>query len=89
MPKALSKNEVGKIFKQVENSKHLLMLKLCYGMGLRVSEIVKLKITNIDSQRMLVHIENGKGKKGRYVTLPESVLEDLRSYYREYRPKRY
>ena len=89
LPKALSKNDVGKIFSQVENHKHLLMLKLCYGMGLRVSEIVNLKIANIDSQRMLVHIENGKGKKDRYVTLPESILEDLRDYYREYRPKTY
>ena len=89
LPKVISKNDIVKIFAQVENPKHLLMLKLCYGMGLRVSEIVNLKITNIDSKRMLVHIEAAKGKKDRYVTLPSSVLNDLRNYYRTYKPQIY
>ena len=89
LPKVISKSDIVKIFAQLENPKHLLMLKLCYGMGLRVSEIVNLKITNIDSKRMLVHIEAAKGKKDRYVTLPSSILDDLRSYYRTYKPKAY
>ena len=89
LPKVLSKTDIAKIFAQIENPKHLLMLKLCYGMGLRVSEIVNLKISNVDSRRMFVHIEAAKGKKDRYVTLPSSVLDDLRSYYRTYRPKVY
>ena len=89
LPKVLSKRDIVKIFAQVDNPKHLLMLKLCYGMGLRVSEIVNLKITDIDSKRMLVHIEAAKGKRDRYVTLPTSVLDDLRNYYRAYRPKIY
>jgi len=89
LPKILSKNDIVKIFSKVDNPKHLLMLKLCYGMGLRVSEIVNLKISDIDSRRMLVHIENAKGKKDRYVTLPSSILDDLRNYYRVYRPKIY
>ncbi|MDR0801371.1 tyrosine-type recombinase/integrase [Fluviicola sp.] len=89
LPKAFGKNDISKLFSTIENPKHLLMLKLCYGMGLRVSEIVNLKITNIDSGRMLVHIENAKGKKDRYVTLPSSVLEDLRNYYKVYRPKEF
>ena len=89
LPKVISKNDIVKIFAQVENTKHLLILKLCYGMGLRVSEIVNLKITNIDSKRMLVHIESAKGKKDRYVTLPSSILDDLRDYYRTYKPKVY
>ena len=89
LPKVISKNDIVKIFAHVENPKHLLMLKLCYGMGLRVSEIVNLKITNIDSRRMLVHIEVAKGKKDRYVTLPSSILDDLRNYYRTYQPKTY
>jgi site-specific recombinase XerD len=58
-------------------------------MGLRVSEVVKLKIVDIDSGRMLVHIEAAKGKVDRYVTLPSTILDDLRSYYRAYRPKIY
>ena len=89
LPKVISKRDISKIFSSIENRKHSLMLKLCYGMGLRVSEIVKLKISDIDSSRMLVHIESGKGKKDRYVTLPSSILEDLRKYYKEYRPKTY
>jgi len=89
LPQVLSKNDIAKLFSRVDNPKHLLMLKLCYGMGLRVSEIANLKIANIDSQRMLVHIENAKGKRDRYVTLPSSILDDLRSYYRIYRPKVY
>jgi len=89
LPKVISKNDIVKLFAQVKNPKHLLMLKLYYGMGLRVSEIVNLKITNIDSGRMLVHIEAAKGKKDRYVTLPSSILDDLRNYYRTYQPKIY
>jgi len=89
LPKVISKQDIVRLFAHVENPKHALMLKLCYGMGLRVSEIVNLKITNIDSGRMLVHIEAAKGKKDRYVTLPSSILEDLRNYYRAYRPKNY
>lgn len=87
LPKMLSKTEVKKLFKQVKNPKHLLILKLCYGMGLRVSEIVNLKILHIDSQRMQVLIAGAKGKKDRYVNLPESLLDALRAYYKSYRPK--
>ncbi|WP_240917374.1 tyrosine-type recombinase/integrase [Flavobacterium columnare] len=83
----LSKNEIVKLFSVLENKKHRLILKLCYGMGLRVSEIVNLKVEHIDSQSMRVLIVNAKGKKDRYTNLPESVLEDLRAYYLEYRPK--
>lgn len=89
LPKVLSKKEIVRLFDQVPNLKHQIILKLCYGMGLRVSEIVHLKISNIDSERMLVHIENSKGKKERYVPLPESILEDLRDYFKEYRPKEF
>jgi len=89
LPKVISKSDIVKLFAQVENPKHSLMLKLCYGMGLRVSEIVNLKITDIDSGRMQVRIEAAKGKKDRCVTLPSSILEELRDYYRAYRPKIY
>ena len=58
-------------------------------MGLRVSEITNIKISDIDSQNMRVHIQSGKGKKDRYVNLPESVLEQLRNYYKEYKPTEY
>ena len=90
LPKALTKNDIKKMFATVENNlKHLLVLKLCYGMGLRVSEIVVLKISDIDSQRMQVLISNAQEKKDRYVNLPESVLELLHKYYVAYKPKAY
>jgi len=89
LPKALSTNDVKKMLNALDNKKHLLMLKLCYGMGLRVSEIVNLKISDIDSSRMQVLVSRGKGKKDRYVNLPESVLLELRSYYAEFKPKEY
>ncbi|TDX87280.1 tyrosine-type recombinase/integrase [Epilithonimonas xixisoli] len=87
LPKMLSQAEVRKIFENTVNQKHLLMLKLCYGMGLRVSEIVNLKVEHINSGNMLVLIAGAKGKKDRYTNLPESILTLLRSYYKEYRPK--
>ena len=65
------------------------MLKLCYGMGLRVSEIANLKVTDIDSDRMQAFIEKAKGKKDLYVNLPESILIQLRLYFKEYKPKIY
>ena len=57
------------MIKQTENLKHKTLLMLAYGMGLRVSEIIHLEITNIDSKRMQVHIQGAKGKKDRYVNL--------------------
>jgi len=90
LPKALSTKDIKKMFEALEhNPKHQLLMKLCYGMGLRVSEIVKLKVSDIDSHSMLVLVSNAKGKKDRYVVLPESALELLRSYYRQYKPKEY
>ena len=65
------------------------MLRLCYGMGLRVSEITNLKISDIDSKNMQVLLEKSKGKKDRYVNLPESILLQLRAYFQQYKPKKY
>lgn len=87
LPKVISPADIKRIFAATTNLKHNTMLKLCYGMGLRVSEIVNLKITDIDSNAMRVFIERAKGKKDRYVNLPQSILEQLRAYYKEYRPK--
>src|SRR5690606_11522808 len=89
LPKMLTKSEIKRIFAKTENTKHLLMLQLSYGMGLRVSEIVNLKIEHINIESRLVLIAGAKGKKDRYTNLPESVIDLLRDYYREYRPKEY
>lgn len=86
LPKMLSKSEIKKLFNVTTNLKHKLALQLSYGMGLRVSEVINLKIKDIDSKRMTVHIRAGKGKKDRYVPLPKSVLPALREYYIAYRP---
>lgn len=89
LPKSLNTKEVKKLMDNCGNNKHRLVLKLCYGMGLRVSEVVGLKINDIDSHNMIVRIERAKGKKDRIVPLPQSVLEELREYYKEYRPKEF
>ncbi len=89
LPKALSAKDIKKMLSSIENKKHQLLLKMCYGMGLRVSELVNLKITDIDSNRMQVLVHQGKGKKDRYVNLPETVLVQLRDYYLEYKPKKF
>ena len=89
LPKALNTLEIQKIISHTENPKHKLILQLCYGMGLRVSEIVNLKIEDIDSKSMRVLISKAKGKKDRYVNLPESILPQLRDYYRKFRPKEF
>jgi site-specific recombinase XerD len=86
LPKVLSTQDIKKLFEVTTNPKHKLMLQLCYGMGLRVSEVVKLKVSDIDSKRMQVLIENSKGKSDRYVNLPETVLPLLRTYYLAYKP---
>lgn len=89
LPKVISQKDIQKIFDAVTNRKHLLILQLCYGMGLRVSEIVNLQITHIDSKRMQVLIKSAKGKKDRYVPLPAVTLPLLRTYNKEYQPKKY
>ncbi len=89
LPKMLDKKEVKRVIDALENSKHKLILQLAYGMGLRVSEVTALKVTDINSHTMTVRVEQGKGKKDRVVVLPESVLDSLRAYYKEYRPKEY
>lgn len=89
LPKSIHSNEIKKIFDLTTNLKHNTILKLCYGMGLRVSEIVNIKIEDIDSKSMRVLIQRAKGKKDRYVNLPQSILEQLRTYYKIYKPSQY
>ena len=89
LPKVINAQDIKNLLEKTANLKHNTMLKLCYGMGLRVSEIVNLKIIDIDSKNKTVFVERAKGKKDRYVNLPESVLAQLRDYYLEYKPKVY
>jgi integrase/recombinase XerD len=89
LPKVLSKEEVKKLFVTTTNLKHLLVLKMAYGMGLRVSELIALKYRNIDFDRDQVHIEAAKGKKDRYVNLPRTLIPLLQDYLKVYQPVDY
>lgn len=86
LPRVLSKDEVKKIFEVTTNLKHRAILMTTYSAGLRVSETANLKITDIDSQRMQLHIEQGKGEKDRYSLLSDYNLKILREYWNIYHP---
>lgn len=89
LPVVLSPQEVLQFFDGVPSLKYRAALMLCYGAGLRVSEAVALKVSDIDSQRSLIRVEQGKGRKDRYTMLSPRLLEVLRAYWRAARPKDY
>ena len=86
LPKLLNETELRKLFNALANRKHKAMLFTAYSAGLRVSEIVNLKIADIDSKRMQIFIGRAKGKKDRYVNLSPILLDILRKYVKEYSP---
>jgi site-specific recombinase XerD len=87
LPKVLNESELVKLFNSLPNKKHKAMLFTAYSAGLRVSEIVALKIRDIDSKRMQIFIQRAKGKKDRVVNLSPVLLDILRSYIKEYKPR--
>jgi integrase/recombinase XerD len=87
LPVVLSSEEVLQFLGCVGSTKHRAILTTCYAAGLRISEVVHLKPTDIDSQRMVIRVEQGKGQKDRYVMLSPKLLETLRSYWRAVRPQ--
>ena len=89
LPVVLSKDEVKAIMDVTHNLKHKCLLCLIYLGSLRVGEAINLKINDIDSKRMLIHIKGAKGKKDRYTLLSKSFLNLLRKYYKEFSPKAY
>jgi len=80
IPKILTFKEIKKMIDATNNIKHKLILKIIYGCGLRVSEIINLKKDDIDFNEKLIYIKLAKGKKDRFVRVPESILEELKSY---------
>ena len=86
LPVVLSRTEIEKLFQCTPNLKHQTFLMTLYSGGLRFSEAAHLKIADIDSQRMMIHIQAGKGKKDRYVPLSPRLLQQLRVYWIKYRP---
>ena len=89
LPKVLSKEEVLAIIENTNNIKHRCIVSLLYSAGLRRGELLKLKLTDIDSKRMLIRVAGAKGNKDRYTLLSEKVLKDLREYFVKWKPKVY
>ena len=89
LPKYVTMMEVRKMIASITNQKHACVIKILYGCGLRLSELLHLKLHDIDSERMVIHIRNSKGNKDRVIMLSSSLLEDLRRYFKMYHPKVY
>ncbi len=86
MPEVLSESEVKKILGVVENIKHQVMLMGAYSAGLRLSEVTHLKVGDIDGERNLIRVSQGKGQKDRYTILSQVYLSKLRTYWNIHRP---
>jgi site-specific recombinase XerD len=89
LPQVICHENVMKSITSISNIKHKAIVSIAYSVGLRVSEVTNLKVTDIDSKRMLIHVNGAKGDKDRIVPLSENVLVLLREYYKQYRPKTY
>ena len=89
LPVVLAGEEVKRLFDAVRNVKHRTVLMTCYSAGMRVAEAVHLRPSDIDSKRMVIRVEQGKGKKDRYTLLATALVEQLRAYWRMYRPRQW
>ena len=89
LPVILSPEEVARLLAAARGPKYKAALGIAYGAGLRASEIRMLKVTDIDSQRMMIRVEQGKGRKDRYVMLSPHLLELLRTWWKVQRPRGY
>jgi integrase len=89
LPRIINAEEAAKKILLMKNKKHKAILALGLSCGLRVSEVVNLKVCDIDSSNKIIHINNAKGRKDRIVPLSDTLLSILREYYREYRPKEF
>jgi site-specific recombinase XerD len=89
LPEILSKEDVQKIIEHAVIYKHQVFLTFVYATGLRLSESLNIKITDIDGNRKQIRVSKGKGSKDRYITIPDCLLQLLRNYWRSYRPKVY
>ena len=86
LPEVLGQHELVRLFDGVSNPKHRALLMTAYGSGLRANELVHLHASDIDSDRMVIRVRQGKGAKDRYTLLSDRLLAELRSYWRLYHP---
>ena len=86
LPDVISLEEVARIFSVTQNLKHRALLMVTYAGGLRVGEVVRLRIEDIDSDRNMTHVRRAKGRKDRYTLLGDAALGILREYWKEYHP---
>lgn len=86
LPKVIDKEFLLDKISKIENLKHKSIISLAYSTGMRVSEVCNLKIEDIDSKRMLIHIRNSKGNKDRFVPLSPAILSLLREYFKVFKP---
>jgi integrase/recombinase XerD len=86
LPQPLGRSEVARLIEQTRNVKHRVLLMTCYATGLRVSELARLKLADIHADRMLIRVDQGKGRKDRYTLLSPRLLSELRGYWRIERP---
>lgn len=89
LPIILNSNELMLLFASAKSLKHRMVLKIAYSGGLRRNEISRLKLVDIDTKNKFLRIENSKGNKDRYTLLAQSLIPELREYYRRYRPEKY
>ena len=89
LPVVLNRKEITSIINILSNIKHKAIISLTYSGGLRVSEVVKLKISDIDEDRKLIHIKQSKGKKDRYTILSEKAVKITYNYLEKYRPEKW
>jgi integrase/recombinase XerD len=89
LPTVLSREEVGRLIDSASNLLHYAILMTLYATGLRRAEVCRLKVANIDSQRMVLHVRQGKGKRDRDLPITPKLLETLREYWRWMKPKTY
>jgi site-specific recombinase XerD len=87
LPAVLSREEISKLLSSIANVKHKAILMLTYSAGLRVSEVVKLKLEDIDTERKLIHIRGAKGRKDRYTILSDVAMNTLKLYIESYHPE--
>lgn len=88
-PILLSDNEIKRLFSVIKNTKHYTILLVAYSTGVRVSELLDIRLSDIDRDNGVIHILNGKGGKQRMVTMPNALLQQIETYWREYRTKEF